>query len=157
MGNNDRKVFLFQVEYSWTETQLTAFIFCSVYVPPPPLPHHSFCERIMQGGKTGGMERINCKRPTHFFVVVIHYVAPIPPAITTSYLFLCESFFSLCSSYCLPMQADDGGRGWDDRITINVPLFKKLRDLIFFCGTITLSDSYPAFFLPIATTSNKNF
>ncbi len=24
------------------------------------------------------------------------------------------------------------------RITINVPLFKKLRDIIFFCGTITL-------------------
>ncbi len=23
-------------------------------------------------------------------------------------------------------------------ITINVPLFKKLRDIIFFCGTITL-------------------
>ncbi len=25
-----------------------------------------------------------------------------------------------------------------DIITINVPLFKKLRDIIFFCGTITL-------------------
>jgi hypothetical protein len=24
-----------------------------------------------------------------------------------------------------------------NRITINVPLFKKLRDIIFFCGTIT--------------------
>jgi hypothetical protein len=24
------------------------------------------------------------------------------------------------------------------KITINVPLFKKLRDIIFFCGTITL-------------------
>jgi hypothetical protein len=24
-----------------------------------------------------------------------------------------------------------------DRLTINVPLFKKLRDIIFFCGTIT--------------------
>ncbi len=28
------------------------------------------------------------------------------------------------------------GRNWD-KITINVPLFKKLRDIIFFCGTIT--------------------
>ncbi len=29
---------------------------------------------------------------------------------------------------------------WEKRenITINVPLFKKLRDIIFFCGTITL-------------------
>ena len=25
-----------------------------------------------------------------------------------------------------------------ERLTINVPLFKKLRDIIFFCGTITL-------------------
>ena len=24
------------------------------------------------------------------------------------------------------------------KITINVPLFKKLRDIIFFCGTVTL-------------------
>ncbi len=24
-----------------------------------------------------------------------------------------------------------------DKLTINVPLFKKLRDIIFFCGTIT--------------------
>ncbi len=29
------------------------------------------------------------------------------------------------------------GKGFD-LITINVPLFKKLRDIIFFCGTITL-------------------
>jgi hypothetical protein len=28
--------------------------------------------------------------------------------------------------------------GQGEEITINVPLFKKLRDIIFFCGTITL-------------------
>jgi hypothetical protein len=28
-------------------------------------------------------------------------------------------------------------KGWEV-LTINVPLFKKLRDIIFFCGTITL-------------------
>jgi hypothetical protein len=30
------------------------------------------------------------------------------------------------------------GRKKRETVTINVPLFKKLRDIIFFCGTITL-------------------
>jgi hypothetical protein len=36
------------------------------------------------------------------------------------------------------MLVGDAGGGGGHSITINVPLFKKLRDIIFFCGTTTL-------------------
>ncbi len=45
-----------------------------------------------------------------------------------TYLFLPSASCSLSQSSCV------GRRGEDDRITINVPLFKKLRDIIFFGG-----------------------
>jgi hypothetical protein len=91
MGNNDRKVFLFQVVYSWTETQLTAFIFCSVYVPL--LPHPSFRERIMQSGRTGGMEGKNCKRPTLFCCRLMWLQFP---QLLQLLPYLSVSLFSLC-------------------------------------------------------------
>jgi hypothetical protein len=41
-----------------------------------------------------------------------------------------------CIQQCLICPCDTGlGK---EILTINVPLFKKLRDIIFFCGTITL-------------------
>ncbi len=40
--------------------------------------------------------------------------------------------------YSQSLRAQLGGLLQEVKLTINVPLFKKLRDIIFFCGTITL-------------------
>ncbi len=62
-----------------------------------------------------------------------------------------ERHTSDAAAYVNNIDDRGGGRGikpsiiWPDTtqlilttLTINVPLFKKLRDIIFFCGTITL-------------------